>query len=622
MKISRKLWKIAMASAVGAVAFSAGMYAFGGIEEVRAQNVESSDVVALTIGEETTNYESFGAAYEAAEAAGESAKITLLADTVADFNDWIMVDLTIDLNGYTISEICLSIDTETPVDIVLEDSSATQTGRYIDTAGIAHTMYAGSITINSGTYDISIAITAYSSNPATVTVNGGEFINGTFTTDDESNTNNSVCEIKGGYFHSAYFSDYADIIQVTGGEYVYMYSLSLDENSQHHPLSRVMADGYKLFDGNRTAVNMDTFILYEILLDENGDIVYDENGNAVYTSRYSVLYHPECDGYDYYLFDKEHHWLGCWCGATDGEPVKTAHEWAYGRCEYCNVRHEHDQLDEKGYCETCKLQSKVIVCVGEEERYYDDLMYAFERMPEGATVKLLQDAWIEGTQELEKAITIDMNGFDILTPSSYAIILKAAVVFKDSVGGGTCEIPVVLETIATLESGRYNGLLFSEGVKPSDVLLPGRHFYDQDADESTDSPLADDAERLEWVKIVYDCKHTEWTWEYDEETHKRTCSVCEYETEEAAHEYGDWTVTKESTEEETGLKEKACECGHTVEETIPVVEPEQPEQPEQPQGEQGGENAGCGGVLGGGAVAMATLVAAALMMRRKKKIDA
>ena len=265
MKFSSKLWKIAMASAVGAVAFSAGMYAFGGIEEVRAQDVGSTDVVALTIGEETTNYESFGAAYEAAEAAGESAKITLLADTVADFNDWIMVDLTIDLNGYTISEICLSIDTDTPVDIVLEDSSATQTGRYIDMAGIAHTMYAGSITINSGTYDISIAITAYSRNSATVTVNGGEFINGTFTTDDESN--NSVCEIKGGYFHAVSFSDYADIIQVTGGEYVYMYSVSFDENSQHHPLSRVMADGYKLFDGNRKAVNMDTFILYELLFD-------------------------------------------------------------------------------------------------------------------------------------------------------------------------------------------------------------------------------------------------------------------------------------------------------------------------------------------------------------------
>ena len=50
------------------------------------------------------------------------------------------------------------------------------------------------------------------------------------------------------------------------------------------------------------------------------------------------------------------------------------------------------------------------------------------------------------------------------------------------------------------------------------------------------------------------------------------------------HTYGDWNVTKESTTEEAGSKEKVCtDCGHKVVEELPVVEPVDTEP--QPAGE-------------------------------------
>lgn len=58
----------------------------------------------------------------------------------------------------------------------------------------------------------------------------------------------------------------------------------------------------------------------------------------------------------------------------------------------------------------------------------------------------------------------------------------------------------------------------------------------------------------------------------DDATHSCTCECGEFVIEN--HAFGDWVVTKEASESETGTKEKSCVCGHTVTEEIPqkVVE--------------------------------------------------
>lgn len=59
-------------------------------------------------------------------------------------------------------------------------------------------------------------------------------------------------------------------------------------------------------------------------------------------------------------------------------------------------------------------------------------------------------------------------------------------------------------------------------------------------------------------------------WVSDETNHWHECS-CGDKADEAAHTFGDWTVTKEATATEAGSREKVCTaCGYKVTEEIPV----------------------------------------------------
>lgn len=60
-------------------------------------------------------------------------------------------------------------------------------------------------------------------------------------------------------------------------------------------------------------------------------------------------------------------------------------------------------------------------------------------------------------------------------------------------------------------------------------------------------------------------------WKNDEEDHWQECQ-CGEKANLAAHEFGQWVVTKEATASEQGSREKACQvCGYTVTETIPAT---------------------------------------------------
>ena len=65
--------------------------------------------------------------------------------------------------------------------------------------------------------------------------------------------------------------------------------------------------------------------------------------------------------------------------------------------------------------------------------------------------------------------------------------------------------------------------------------------------------------------------HDYGKYESDANEHWPKCQ-CGKEGEKAAHTYGDWTITKESTENEKGTKEKSCSvCGYKITEDIDQV---------------------------------------------------
>jgi len=85
----------------------------------------------------------------------------------------------------------------------------------------------------------------------------------------------------------------------------------------------------------------------------------------------------------------------------------------------------------------------------------------------------------------------------------------------------------------------------------------------------------------EWAEVVDDQYLASAATCEAKATYYKSCSLCGEVSEEtfeagelAEHKYGEWVVTKEPTEAETGLKEKECSvCGDKVTEEIPVLTP-------------------------------------------------
>ncbi len=88
-------------------------------------------------------------------------------------------------------------------------------------------------------------------------------------------------------------------------------------------------------------------------------------------------------------------------------------------------------------------------------------------------------------------------------------------------------------------------------------------------------------------------------WESDATGHWHGCS-CGDKSEEAAHSFGEWTVTKEATESEDGVKERSCSvCQYKETEVIPKKTGGSGEQGgDSGSGEQGGDSGS--GEQGGG----------------------
>jgi len=91
------------------------------------------------------------------------------------------------------------------------------------------------------------------------------------------------------------------------------------------------------------------------------------------------------------------------------------------------------------------------------------------------------------------------------------------------------------------------------------------------------SLLFADAEATTEIKakdtVVAKGEHSYGEWvNTDAENHWKEYA-CGNKVETAAHTYGDWSVTKESTTTEKGSKEKTCSvCGHKITEELPLDE--------------------------------------------------
>ena len=106
-------------------------------------------------------------------------------------------------------------------------------------------------------------------------------------------------------------------------------------------------------------------------------------------------------------------------------------------------------------------------------------------------------------------------------------------------------------------------------------------------------------------------------WTNDDNNHWHVCASClENKSDEAAHTFGDWTVTKEATEIRQGERTKACTvCGHEVTEKIDPISAKDTDKDDDTAAATA---TGCGSaIVGMGTVLVATLGMGVTVLKKK-----
>lgn len=160
------------------------------------------------------------------------------------------------------------------------------------------------------------------------------------------------------------------------------------------------------------------------------------------------------------------------CNRYFGEAAPDNHIWSTeGMCTACFTWHDHKTFDENGMCTVCKYALPYVLTSSGTTTYYQKLTDALTAAKDCDTIKMQND---DGEHylgvEITKAITFDLNGHTMSTPSSDSFAVKANVTFTDSVGGSYCEYGIMLYTSCTFSGGGFRYIAISSDFETEDNL--------------------------------------------------------------------------------------------------------------------------------------------------------
>lgn len=125
-------------------------------------------------------------------------------------------------------------------------------------------------------------------------------------------------------------------------------------------------------------------------------------------------------------------------------------------------------------------------------------------------------------------------------------------------------VPATVTEVGTGAFGTANTITFKGNTAPSGIAgaitetVTTVNVPEGAADSYRDA-LGENANIVEVHTHTFDAK-----WTYDDTYHWHA-ATCGHETEvsdKAVHTFGEWTVTKEATEDAEGVKERSCSCGY------------------------------------------------------------
>lgn len=303
------------------------------IEDSALSVAAETVAVTVTVGEEVTPYADFQSALDYANTQ-ESAKITLVADTVEGGSQWVYTNLTLDLAGKEINNISLSMSSQASnASLVIEDSSGNNSGRLTPINGVTlSTMYSGQVTINGGTF-VRVGFSMQNAEN-TITINGG-----VFETYLSVSAKKGVATVNDGVFECAVLYLYEEgEIFLKGGVYDQL-------DIRNGVIADALADGYAL---------------------KNSSTAYENiNQSYIYEDEYTVVEHTCAEEY---LANETQHWIGCAC--FRGEPTAEKENHTGGTatctekavCTVCKEEYGGKPVGHKSDTASCTVKADCTVC--------------------------------------------------------------------------------------------------------------------------------------------------------------------------------------------------------------------------------------------------------------------
>lgn len=283
--------------------------------------------------------------------------------------------------------------------------------------------------------------------------------------------------------------------------------------------------------------------------DENIAFTFEYEGGKTYyfnirtynaPAKFEISLLPECVNHtggtqtcQGYLCENCENWYG--------EADETKHNWQenYGYCINCNQICEHPSFD-NGICTVCTYSMSFSLKTGENVTYHDSFADALDKAEDGSTIKLLTDYGDYNGLEINKAITLDLNGKTWDQPSSASHSVNSNVTFTDSVGGGYLYYGLYLNSPCTFSGGayRYIGINFETEDALDDYLAICCDYYDYNSGELLDLTeekayrnikIAENHSGGTATCMGYKCELCgEWYGEIDADNHSYTKYVSDY----------------------------------------------------------------------------------------------
>lgn len=276
------------------------------------------------------------------------------------------------------------------------------------------------------------------------------------------------------------------------------------------------------------------------------------------------------------------------CGSFYGEADEDKHVWYYGMCEYhdlnypsdlecshiwnsygdckvCGVTCEHQLDPESGICDICNHQLSYSVTTNNVTVYYDSLSEVINNASEGSYVKLLMDTdEFNSNLNFNKAITFDLNGHEIVQPSSYSIEVSANVTFTDSTGGGYLSFSLRLYSPCIFEGGKY--LFISIDFETLDTIEDYIARCSKAYSGSTDKLIEFNGDETYLEYPQFKIEHEK----IDETCISYKCLNCGETFEnknDELHKFSNYQVSKEATCESNREETAVCEHCKTATDT-------------------------------------------------------